>query len=118
MHEMGIVQSIMEILEQQAQIHNAKKIVRISLEFGALTAVQTEAIRFAFEVLSKGSVAENADLDITIIPVTIYCIDCSREHVLEVYRPFCPSCDSAAVQIIRGRDEMRIATLEVEDGSG
>lgn len=118
MHEMGIVQSIMEILEQQAVVHNVKRIVKVSLEFGALTAVQPDAIRFAFEVLSPGTVAEAAELDITIIPIKVRCLDCSAVHVLEVYEPFCPSCKSGALQIIEGRDEMRIASMEVDDEPG
>ncbi len=115
MHEMGIVQSMMEIVEEQARIHNAKKIVKISLEFGVLTAVLPDAIRFAFDILCKGGVAENAELDIKIIPIKAYCMDCGKMHVMEEYQPFCPSCDSSALQIIEGRAEMRIASLEVDD---
>jgi len=114
MHEMGIVQSIMEIVEQQAEMHGAKKVVRISLEFGALTGVLPESIRFAFEVLSRGTVAEKAELDITIIPIKVFCVDCSREYTLNDFQPFCPGCESASVQIVQGRDEMRIATLEID----
>jgi hydrogenase nickel incorporation protein HypA/HybF len=118
MHEMGIVQSIMEIVEQQAAMHGAKRVVRISLEFGALTAVMPQAIQFAFEILSKDGIAENAALDITIIPIKIWCMQCSKAHVLEDYRPDCPVCNSSSVHIIEGRDEMRIASLEIDDGEG
>ena len=115
MHEMGIVQSIMEILEQQAAMYQVKKIVRINLEFGALTAVMPDAVRFAFDILSKDTVADGAELDIKIIPIKVHCIDCSNVQIMEVYQPFCPSCNSASLQIIEGRDEMRIASMEVED---
>ncbi len=115
MHEMGIVQSIMDILEEQARIHNAGKVVRVNLEFGVLTAVLPDAIRFAFEVLSKGTVAEEADINITIIPLKRKCMDCNEEHTTLEYQPYCPSCSSAALQILEGRDEMRIASLEVDD---
>lgn len=114
MHEMGIVQSIMEIVEQQAELHNVKKVVGIRLEFGALTGVMPESISFAFEILSKGGVAEGARLKITIIPIKVFCFDCSKEMVLEHYHPLCPVCGSAVLKIIEGRDEMRIAELEVE----
>ncbi|AFM25267.1 hydrogenase maturation nickel metallochaperone HypA [Desulfomonile tiedjei] len=117
MHEMAIVQSIMEILEQQATLHNAKKIVRVSLEFGALTGVMPASIEFGFEVLSKGGIAEGAALDIHIIPIKLYCFDCKKEVTLEDYQPMCPVCSSTSVHIIQGRDEMRIASLEIEDGS-
>jgi hydrogenase nickel incorporation protein HypA/HybF len=115
MHEMAIVQSIMDILVQQAQMHAAKKVVRVNLEFGALTGVMPAAIDFAFEVLSKGTIAEGAAVDIKIIPIKIYCFDCAKERVLETYDPFCPVCSSAAIKILEGRDEMRIASLEVDD---
>jgi hydrogenase nickel incorporation protein HypA/HybF len=114
MHEMGIVQSIMEILEQQVQAHNAKKVVAVNLEFGALAGVLPEAIEFAFEILSKDTVAEGAILGITVIPIKIHCFECGKDSVLEVFDPFCPFCSSATVAIIQGR-EMRISSLEVED---
>jgi len=114
MHEMAIVQSIMEILEQQAKIHRATKIVSVALEFGALTAVQPAAVRFAFEVLSNGGIAEGARLDITMVPIKVRCLEGGKESIMENYQPFCPACSSAAVQIIEGRDEMRIVSLEVD----
>ena len=114
MHEMGIVQSIMEIVEQQAQMHDATRVVGLKLEFGALTAVMPAAISFAFEVLSKGSVAEEARLDIRIIPIKILCLECGNQTVLEEYQPFCPVCSSPALKIVEGRDEMRIVELEIE----
>jgi hydrogenase nickel incorporation protein HypA/HybF len=118
MHEMGIVQSIMEIVEQQAAFYKATRVVRVALEFGALTAVMPDAVRFAFSILSKGGPAEGAVVDITIIPIKVRCMDCSKEHIMDVYQPFCPSCGSASLEIIEGKDEIRVAFLEVDDGTG
>jgi hydrogenase nickel incorporation protein HypA/HybF len=115
MHEMAIVQSIMEIVEQQAKMYNAKRVVGISLEFGALTAVLPEAVTFAFEILSKDGVAEGAQLDIKIVPIKVRCGECGNEQVMENYEPFCPVCSSPALNILEGRDEMRIVSLEIED---
>jgi hydrogenase nickel incorporation protein HypA/HybF len=117
MHEMAIVQSIMDIIEQQAATHNAKKVVKVSLEFGALTGVMPASIDFGFEVLSKGGIAEGAALEITILPIKFYCFDCAKEVTLDEYQPYCPVCSSASVKIIQGKDEMRIASLEIEDHS-
>lgn len=118
MHEMAIVESIMEIIEHQAAMHNAKKIVKVSLEFGALTGVMPEAINFGFEVLSKGGIAEGAVVDINILPIKFYCLECAKEVTVEEYQPYCPVCSSASVKIIQGKDEMRIVSLEIEDHSG
>lgn len=115
MHEMAIVESIMDILEQQAALHKAKRVVRVYLEFGALTAVLPTAVEFAFDVLSKGTVAEGAQLDIKIVPLKAFCPDCGKETIMDDYDPFCPACSSARLEILQGRDEMRIASLEIED---
>ncbi len=115
MHEMAIVQSIMDILEQHARMYNAKRVVQVSLEFGALTAVMPAAITFAFEILSKGGIAEGAHVDIKIIPMKVRCMDCGHEQITEVYQPVCPACSSGLLKIIEGRDEMRIVSLEIED---
>ena len=115
MHEMGIVQSMMEIIEQQARLYRAKRVVKVSLEFGALTAVMPSAVEFAFAILSKDGIADGAQLDIKIIPIKVHCMECGQESILEDYQPFCPVCSAAAPIIIQGRDEMRIASLEIED---
>jgi hydrogenase nickel incorporation protein HypA/HybF len=114
MHEMAIVQSIMDILDQQATIHDAKKVVSVSLEFGALTGVLPHAVEFAFEVLSQGGKAEGARLDITIIPIKAYCLGCEKMVTLQEYQPFCPVCSTGVLKIVAGRDEMRIASMEIE----
>jgi hydrogenase nickel incorporation protein HypA/HybF len=115
MHEMAIVESIMEIVEQQAKIYNANKVISVNLEFGALTGVMPSAVEFAFEVLSKGSVAEGATLRVEIIPIKIMCHECGVKSVLEEYAPVCPACGCEVVTIIQGRNEMRVASLELDD---
>jgi hydrogenase nickel incorporation protein HypA/HybF len=115
MHEMSIVESMMEIIEDQARLYNSQKVVTVSLEFGALSGVMPSAVEFAFEVLSKGTVAEGAVLAISIIPLKIKCLDCAGESVLEDYQPTCPLCNSDLITFLQGRNELRVASLELED---
>lgn len=114
MHELAIVESIMETLLDQLQIHSCSKIVSVNLEFGAMTAVMPSAIDFAFEALSKGGPAEGAKINTTIIPIMAFCMDCGKKSVLEDYVPFCPECEKGTLQIVQGRDEMRIASIEIQ----
>ena len=114
MHELAIVESIIETLMDQLKIHNCSKIISVSLEFGAMTAVMPAAIDFAFEALSKGGPAEGATIHTTIIPIKAFCIDCKKESVLDNYVPFCPECETGTLQIVQGRDEMRIASIEIQ----
>lgn len=114
MHELAIVESIMETLMDQLKLHNCSKIISVNLEFGAMTAVMPAAIDFAFEALSKGGPAEGATIHTIVIPIKALCIDCGKESMLDNYVPFCPVCETGTLQIVQGRDEMRIASIEIQ----
>jgi hydrogenase nickel incorporation protein HypA/HybF len=114
MHEMSVVQSMLDILEEQARSYGAKRIVSVRLEFGILTAIVPSAIQFAFDILAKDGLAEGARLDINIIPLKIECSECQEEAIMEEYSPFCPTCGSPTLKILEGRDEMRVASMEIE----
>jgi hydrogenase nickel incorporation protein HypA/HybF len=61
MHELGITRNIVAIVADAA---HGRRVVRITLEVGALAGVMTEAIAFCFDVVAKGTAVEGAVLDI------------------------------------------------------
>jgi hydrogenase nickel incorporation protein HypA/HybF len=61
MHELGLIQEVLDIVESESKGARVKRIV---LEVGELTAVFPEALRFAFELAREGTVAESAELEI------------------------------------------------------
>jgi hydrogenase nickel incorporation protein HypA/HybF len=61
MHELGITRNIVSIVGHAAR---GRRIVRITLEVGALAGVEPRAIAFCFDVVAKGTAAEGAVLDI------------------------------------------------------
>jgi hydrogenase nickel incorporation protein HypA/HybF len=61
MHELGITRNIVSIVGQAAR---GRRVVRITLEIGALAAVEPRAIAFCFDVVARGTAAEGAVLDI------------------------------------------------------
>jgi len=79
MHEMSLVQSIIEIINEYAKKENFKKVESISLSFGKASTVVPAALEFAFEVLSEGTVAQGARLEFDIKPVVIYCLSCEKD---------------------------------------
>jgi hydrogenase nickel incorporation protein HypA/HybF len=61
MHELGITRNIVSIVGQAAR---GRRVVRITLEIGALAGVEPRAIAFCFDVVARGTTAEGAVLDI------------------------------------------------------
>ncbi len=61
MHELSITRNIVAIVAERAA---GRRVLRITLEIGALTAIMPEAIRFCFPMCAKNTVADDAKLEI------------------------------------------------------
>ncbi|PPD03780.1 MAG: hydrogenase maturation nickel metallochaperone HypA [Methylobacter sp.] len=113
MHEMSLCESILQTLEQQAVVQNYRKVVTVWLEIGALAGVEIEALRFSFDIVIKGSLAEAAGLEIIEVPGQAWCMPCGQNVAVQQRYGECPLCGSHQLQITGG-DQMRIKQLEVE----
>lgn len=113
MHEMSLCESILEILEQQALEQHYRKVKTVCLEIGALSSVEPEAMRFCFDAVMQGSLADQARLEIEHVQGQAWCMQCGKNVVIEQRYDPCPECGGLQLQVNAG-DEMRIKELEVE----
>lgn len=109
MHEMGIAQSIVAIVAEAAA---GRKVARVTLEIGALSAVLPDAIRFCFDVVAEGSALDGAALDIIEIAGRGRCLDCGAEVALAAVFGRC-GCGSARLERLAGQ-ELNIKSMELE----
>ena len=112
MHEMSLAESVLEIIENSAARHGSSKVHAVWLEIGQLAGVEVEAMRFCFDAVTRGSIADGARLEIIATPGTGRCPTCGKStHLIERY-DLCPECDMP-VEITAGT-EMRVKELEME----
>ena len=64
MHELALMESVIEIALEETRKAGATRLSRIALDIGALSAVEPEAMRFCFEAVAAGTAAEGAELTI------------------------------------------------------
>ena len=112
MHEMAICEGIAEILAEQAKAQSFSKVTVVWLEVGQLSTVEPSALRFSFEVVMRGTLADGARLEIIDVPGEAWCMACSQ--VVTVSQRFepCPHCGSYQLQVTGG-EELRVKELEV-----
>jgi Zn finger protein HypA/HybF involved in hydrogenase expression len=60
MHELSIIESILEVAEEKAHEAHSPAIRVIKLRLGEFTAISREAIEFAFQVARLGTLASSA----------------------------------------------------------
>ncbi|UCB57775.1 MAG: hydrogenase maturation nickel metallochaperone HypA [Candidatus Omnitrophota bacterium] len=68
MHESHLIEPIIKGICLHAQREGAKTVSRVGLKVGTLTGVKEESLRETFKVLSKGTMLENAQLEINFFP--------------------------------------------------
>lgn len=112
MHEVSIMSQTVEIALENARQQDANKIHRLKMRIGAMSGVVPEALNFAFDVVTEGTIAQGAILEIELIPVVCYCSHCQIEFQPPDLFYECPQCDRACNKIIAGR-EIELTSLEI-----
>ncbi len=113
MHEMGLIAGILESVIPAAQDAGAERITKVSLSIGEMTEVIEDVMVFAFEALTEGTLAEGAQLDLTIIAPRSVCLECGKEFDHDRLHVKCPECGSAFTQLLQGK-ELQVDSIEVD----
>lgn len=107
----------MQLVLTQAKERGAKKVHRIGLRVGELSGVLPDALEFAFSVLTPGTVAENACLEIERVKIACQCSNCVLEFEVEDFNYCCPRCGVTSTKVIRG-EELQLSFIEVSAEEG
>lgn len=108
MHELAIAESIVEAVCAKAA---GRRVHRVTVRIGSLTAVVPAAMRFCFDLACEGTVAEGAALRIEQRPGAARCNDCGAAVEIVDLIMLCP-CGSADLCVVSGR-ELQIVSMEV-----
>ncbi|OQX85526.1 MAG: hydrogenase maturation nickel metallochaperone HypA [Candidatus Latescibacteria bacterium 4484_7] len=120
MHEVSLMQNLLEVVASTARREGGEKVNVIHLKIGELSGVNRDSLEFAFEVLKKGTVAEEGKLEIERVPLRVRCKDCGADFSPTDLIFRCESCGSSNLEIVSGR-EMEIDYIlmdDEEDGDG
>jgi hydrogenase nickel incorporation protein HypA/HybF len=115
MHEFAVAQSLLEIVEQEALPYNGARVTGVTLRIGHLSTIVPDALRFAFEAITRGGIAEGAVLEIEEVPLTIRCHQCDEVFTIDDPFMLCPQCEGTDVEMLSGR-ELEIKSMEIDDG--
>jgi hydrogenase nickel incorporation protein HypA/HybF len=115
MHELPVTQAILDTALNAAQQAGAVRIVAIDLVIGELSGIVGDSVQFYFDILSKGTLAQGAQLRFQRQPARADCPDCGHSYnVTPPLAPFCPVCGSSRVQVSGGR-QFYLESIEIDD---
>jgi hydrogenase nickel incorporation protein HypA/HybF len=111
MHELTLIQNIIEIVLAEMQKHQLTRIDRICLRIGELRQIVPSAMQFSFHCLNMNTPLENAELIIEILPIKGICRGCNKEFLMKNFIENCQFCGSSEIEIISGK-ELEIKEIE------
>jgi hydrogenase nickel incorporation protein HypA/HybF len=124
MHEFSAACSIVDAALQAAKSNNAIKVSIVNVEVGEFTFLVPEQLVFNFEIASRNSILEGAELRIKTVKGRLLCNDCRFEgesqidpnipNQIAVFAPMkCPKCGGSSTKITGGKDFV-ITSIEAE----
>ena len=111
MHEISLVENIIDIITSEMRKYNITKVSIIRLKIGEMSHIVPEALIFGFNTISKDTQLDGAVLVIENIPTKGKCGDCQTEFVMTDFLDICPNCGGTKIEIISGK-ELEIAEFE------
>ena len=113
MHELSIVASLFEIMEEKAKEHRAKEISLVRLKVGKLSGVVPEFLQSAFNLYKKDTIAATASLEVEEVPLRIKCKKCGVVTEAADFVFICSACGSKGLEIIEGT-ELLLAKIDLD----
>ena len=116
MHELPVMQSILNIILKHSAMHQVKKVHAVRLAVGTLSDLEEDWMQKYFDHLSAGTVAEGAKLKIEWVKAVLSCDECGNRFELDKTKLdgiACPACGQKKFTLVSGR-EYRIKDMEAE----
>ncbi len=111
MHEVSIMMSILDTALDVAKENNAQIINKITVEIGEKSGVVKDSLEFAFETVTKDSIASQSEFVVISIPYKGECLDCGNILSGTGFL-VCEKCGGLG-KMISG-NELRIKSIEVD----
>jgi hydrogenase nickel incorporation protein HypA/HybF len=112
-HELGITQEVLSAVLEAAGREGATRVNRVTVTVGELTEVVPDAMLFAWEALRRGTIAEEATLDIRVTPAKSRCTACDAVFSHDRFDRTCTACGDVMTSPVEGT-ELVIGEVDVD----
>lgn len=111
MHELSLTRSIVETCSQRA---GDARVLRVTVEVGALSCVLPEALRFCYDVIAADTPLAGSELEIIHVPAHSRCRSCGQDVAMRDLLSIC-CCGSSDLEPPQGGDQLRVKSMEIEE---
>jgi hydrogenase nickel incorporation protein HypA/HybF len=124
-HELSLSSAIIDTVLRHAE---GRTVTSVEMRVGRLRQVVPDSLSFYFEIVSRDTPAEGADLELELVDAVMRCPSCAHEwdpapppaehesQVMLLPQFRCPACAEAGAEVLRG-EEFEVESIIVEDAA-
>lgn len=113
MHEFSIMSYLLELVEDEARQCGASRVVAINMVMGERASVIDDSLLFHFDLLTPGTVAEGARLNVRHTRMRFHCAACGEAYTPAVGTFECPTCGKVG-SVTSDGSELLVESIEIE----
>ncbi|MDD2205749.1 MAG: hydrogenase maturation nickel metallochaperone HypA [Aminobacterium sp.] len=117
MHEMSLVESVIESLLQLKEQYGWERVEKVTLHVGAMRQVIPDVMIFAYQIATEHTPLEGSKMEIIEVPMHFRCKKCLKEWGEDQMDFVCPFCGGFDVDVLSGM-ELDIESVEVQECHG
>lgn len=113
MHELADTERLLEVVLQQAHTAGARRIAALHLVIGEASPIAEDSVRFYWDSISRGTLAEGARLHFRQVLIELLCLNCQHHYTPAQADSACPACGSLQVRPVAG-EEFYLEAIDIE----
>lgn len=100
MHELPVIEKILNIVEKQAKMNSLNKILSLTLETGALSDLEPEWLNYYFRKICRNTILQDTKLKIFRQKAFFQCRDCDHNWSYSLKTAEnCPLCRGRNIEL-------------------
>jgi len=114
MHEMSIIESLLETVNAERQAYPNARVVSVRVRVGALRLVVPEVMESCYAAATLDTPLEGSRLELEPVAARARCPQCRCEFGVEEQWFECPKCQSVGGELLSGQ-ELDLVNIELEE---
>ncbi len=98
MHEVSVVTSLVDAVINELSKYNVTKVNCINVVIGDLTNLGEEQLKFAYEIVTRGTILEGSEMNIEHEGIELHCDSCDFDGPAKVISD--PDFDTHSIPIL------------------
>ncbi len=112
MHELTVAKSLIVLACKHAREQGANRVTRLHVRLGTMSVV-LRSLYACFGPATRGTLCENATLEVDEVPLTVHCRQCNAtKEPAGRFNFRCPDCGTPTHEVLTGR-EMQLIGIDL-----